>query len=313
MIFLADRLHATALSGVVCVSGRVPLALGSLYLSGAGRPSWIELQAACPIRFDLHPAQSATPSIALACERDFGDSHIHCHADGSATVTIGAEHQAGDPRHLPMAMNLAFALQWARLGHACVHGAMLEVDGCGVLILGQRGAGKSVLSTSALVAGGRIVSDDQLLVGIKDEQIVGERIRAFLSLRQSWAARTLFEGSASPWQANRRGSRSFLTVDENDARFPDHARIDQVWLLTRPRTGRQTNSRLEPVSQALLFAELVNATQPILLGPDFPQQRQAMSSLFTRLVSLATPLRLETGMDIVQNPRATWQRLLTRN
>ena len=312
MIALPERLRATALSGELRVSGNRPLALDNLYLCGAGRPSWSELRAVCPIHFETHSADIATHLPSITCDRDFGDSHFHCHEDGSAMVTIRADHQAGDPRHIPLAMDFAFAQQWARLGYACIHGALLEVDGAGVLVLGQRGAGKSVLASSALVAGGGIVSDDQILVGVRDGALVGERIRAFLSLRQSWAARTLFEGSRENWRMNRSGNRAFLAIDATSAQFPEHCRIDHVWLLTRPRAGRQTHSTLERLSQAELFAALITATQPLLLGADFPHERRLLQGLFVRLLQTRSIARLETGQDIVQNPMDSWRRLFAQ-
>ena len=111
---------------------------------------------------------------------------------------------------------------------------------------------------------------------------------------------------------NRSGNRAFLAIDAASDRFPDHGHIDHVWLLTRPRAGRQTQSTLAAISQAELFAALLTATQPLLLGPDFPHERQQLQGLFTQLLQARSIARLETGQDIVQNPRATWQGLLTR-
>ncbi|HET9049256.1 MAG TPA: hypothetical protein VFN29_09900 [Chiayiivirga sp.] len=317
MIAHDDLLLASALSGAVRIFAAQALPLAALYLGAAGRPSWAQVRAIGPVHFEavlpddaqgLARGDESSPPLEL----DLGDSHFHCHEDGSAMVTIRADHQAGDPRHIPLAMDFAFAQQWARLGHACIHGALLEVDGAGVLVLGQRGAGKSVLASSALVAGGRIVSDDQILVGVRDGALVGERIRAFLSLRQSWAARTLFEGSNDTWRLNRSGNRAFLAIDAASDRFPDHGHIDHLWLLTRPRAGRQTHSTLAAISQAELFAALVTATQPLLLGPDFPHERRQLQDLFTHLLQARSIARLETGQDIVQNSKATWQGLLAR-
>jgi len=314
MIAQDDQLLATALNGTVRLRAAQLLPLAALFLGAAGRPSWEALRAIGPIQFEATRSgetrgdEPASPPL----QRDLGDSLIHTASNTVATTCIQPHHQAGDPRHIPLAMGFAFAQQWARLGYACIHGALLEVDGAGVLVLGQRGAGKSVLASSALVAGGGIVSDDQILVGVRDGALVGERIRAFLSLRQSWAARTLFEGSNDTWRMNRSGNRAFLAIDAASDRFPDHGHIDHLWLLTRPRAGRQTHSTLAAISQAELFAALVTATQPLLLGPDFPHERRQLQDLFTQLLQARSIARLETGQDIVQNPRATWQGLLTR-
>jgi hypothetical protein len=314
MIAQDDQLLATALNGTLRLRAAQPLPLAALFLGAAGRPSWEALRAIGPIQFEATRSgetrgdEPASPPL----QRDLGDSLIRTMSHAAATTCIQPHHQPGDPRHIPLAMGLAFAQQWARLGHACIHGALLEVDGAGVLVLGQRGAGKSVLASSALVAGGGIVSDDQILVGVRDGALVGERIRAFLSLRQSWAARTLFEGSRENWRMNRSGNRAFLAIDATSAQFPDHGHIDHLWLLTRPRAGRQTHSTLERLSQAELFAALITATQPLLLGADFPHERRLLQGLFVRLLQTRSIARLETGQDIVQNSKATWQGLLAR-
>lgn len=309
MIAEDDQLISTTFAGRVRVHGPASSALAALHLGATGRPSWEAIRQLGPTRYEAE-AISQGQTHAEPFQRDFGDSLVHGASNAPATCSILPTHQPGDPRHLPAAMGFAFAQQWARLGHACVHGALLTVDGCGVLVLGQRGAGKSVLATSALIAGGGIVSDDYLLAGERDGVLLGERIRAFMSLRQSWAARTLFAASKDGWHPNRGGTRAFLQVDASDPRFPTHSRIDRVWILVRPRAGRQQESSLEPISQAALFSALVGATQPLLLGPGFAHERRRLIHLFTRLASRARPMRLETGQDIVLESRAAWQRLL---
>ena len=309
MIATDDQLISTTFAGRVRVHGPASSALAALHLGAKGRPSWEAIRKLGPTRYEAEPISQGQTHVE-PFQRDFGDSLVHGASNAPATCSILPTHHPGDPRHLPAAMSFAFAQQWARLGLACIHGALLTVADQGVLVLGHKGAGKSVLATSALVAGGRLVSDDYLLAGIRDDVLWGERIRAFVSLRQSWAARSLFEAAGTRWQTNRGGTRAFLPVDADDPRFPDHARIDHIWLLTRPRAGRRRDSNLEPIPQATLFAALVSAAQPLLLGPDFPHEDRLLTDLFLRLASHAQPARLETGQDIVLEPRTTWSRLL---
>ncbi|MCK9538602.1 hypothetical protein [Dokdonella sp.] len=198
----------------------------------------------------------------------------------------------------------------ARWGRACVHGALLQVDGAGVLVVGQRASGKSVLSASALAAGGGIVSDDYLLVAKREDGVFGERIREFLSLRRSWAGEALVDLTGLEWSLGRSGNRAYLRVPEGDARFPVHARIDRIWVLRRPRAGRRQHSSLEAMSHAEVYAALVTAIQPLLLGPDFPHERAQLQTLLAGLMASAPAARLETGQDVVTDPAATWHRLL---
>lgn len=314
MIARDEQLLAVVLDGKVAVRSGASLPLAALYLGAGSLPSWDALRRVGPIRFDVgDPSEAETFACRSPFERDFGNSLIRCTSNAPAIVRIANEPSPSNPRHLPAALGFAFSQQWARLGHACVHGALLVVEGQGVLVLGQRGAGKSVLATSALVAGGGIVSDDYLLVGESNGGPLGERIRAFLSLRQSWAARTLFPASEQEWRPNRHGTRVFLTMQSDTERFPEHHPIDHVWVLVRPRAGRRLESHLEPISQSEIFASLVAATQPLLLGCEFPHERDRLMHLFSNLASRGLAARLETGQDIVLEPRAAWQRLLTQS
>lgn len=316
MIVCSQRLCSTTLGGHVDVNAREPLLLESLFAGGAARPTWSELRHAGPIRFSIDLANAPTAAApgtvgktGATFHRDFGDSCVDCASNADAITRILPRHRLRDPLHIPTAMGFAFAQQWARYGHACVHGALLRVAGTGVLVVGQRAAGKSVLSASALAAGGAIVSDDYVLVGLQAGKPVGERIRGFVSLRRSWAARALGERLPGAWSHNRNQSRAFLRIPDGDPSFPNHASIDRVWVLGRPRSARRETSLLEPLAQARLYAALVAAMQPLLLGADFPYERARLSTLLAELASLPAA-RIETGQDIVIDPQTAWRRLL---
>lgn len=316
MIARGNSLCATVLDGAVHVAASTPLPLDALFLGSPGRPSWDELKRAGPVRFSIDPAGTSTADVTetsaepgTSFHRDFGDSCVDCASNADAITRILPRHRQGDPLHIPTAMGFAFAQQWARYGYACVHGALLRVAGTGVLVVGQRAAGKSVLSASALAAGGAIVSDDYVLVGLQAGKPVGERIRRFVSLRRSWAARALGERLPGAWSHNRNQSRAFLRIPDGDPSFPNHASIDRVWVLGRPRSARRETSLLEPLAQARLYAALVAAMQPLLLGADFPYERARLSTLLAELASLPAA-RIETGQDIVIDPQTAWRRLL---
>ncbi len=59
-----------------------------------------------------------------------------------------------------------------------VHGALLEKNGCGVLILGEKGAGKSTLSAACLDQGFHYFSDEHPILEIGDGRVRG---RSFVS------------------------------------------------------------------------------------------------------------------------------------
>jgi len=101
-----------------------------------------------------------------------------------------------------------------------------------------------------------------------------------------------------------------MRVEPGDQRLPPYSQIDRVWVLQRPRAGRRHHSSLESISHAEVYAALVAAIQPLLLGSDFPHERDKLQSLLTRLITTVPAARLETGQDIVLDPKRTWARLL---
>lgn len=67
-----------------------------------------------------------------------------------------------------------------------VHGVLIEVDGCGVLISGPAGAGKSQLGLELISRGHAFVGDDAVQVERDGEQLSGqglEECAEFLALR----------------------------------------------------------------------------------------------------------------------------------
>lgn len=177
-------------------------------------------------------------------------------------------------------------------------------------MLGSRAAGKSVLSASVLNAGGVVISDDLLLVGSLGEKILGERMREFISLRSSWASDHLLDDLETEWSNSRTGNRAFLRVSAADSRFRNYSKIDRIWLLSRPRLGRSEKSSICATTHAETYTALVAATQPLLLDSDFVVEKAQLHSLFLKIISSTSAVRIETGQDIVVSPEKTWRRLL---
>lgn len=311
MIGADGSLRSLVLDGDVRIEASRRVSFEALFTGSKGKPSWEDLKALGPVRFETDQESKRGAAAPLQIERDFGDSTVHCASGMSATTTILPSHKPSARQQIPGAMSFAFTQQWARIGHACVHGALLNVEGTGVLVVGVRAAGKSVLSASAHAARGTIITDDFLLLGATaDDVIFGERIRRFLSLRRSWAADTLVGNLEGEWTPDRSGRRVFLHVEPEDDRYPEFSRIDRIWVLKRPRSGRRSHTSLEKISNAEVYAALVSAIQPLLLGADFPHERAKLQALLAKLMSRAPAARIETGQDIVLEPKRTWERLL---
>lgn len=310
MKLLGPAVHSEIAGGRVHFEGPGSLAIPAALLGIQRLPAWRDLQRAGAIGVTAELADPPDSELPASFHRDFGDSTVACTSGAKATAQVLDSHPQPKVSRLPTAIAFGFAQQWARLGCACVHGAVLKLDEITILVLGAQASGKSVLSTSCLAAGGGIVTDDYLLLGQREEAVFGERIRQFLSLRRSWAGESLVAEVDVDWGVGTTGNRAFLRVPDHDARFPVLSRIDRIWVLRRPRAGRRRHSSLEPISQAEVYAAIVAAIQPLLLGGDFPHERALLRSLVGRLMASTSAARLETGQDIVLTPIQTWHRLL---
>ena len=52
-----------------------------------------------------------------------------------------------------------------------VHASAVSCHGCGVLIMGRSGSGKSSLAADLIVSGARLIADDQVMLESRDEGI----------------------------------------------------------------------------------------------------------------------------------------------
>lgn len=209
---------------------------------------------------------------------------------------------------IPQSLNLLLSQQWARLGLMTLHAAVIRVRQQGVLVLGDRGSGKSVLAAAALSGGGAVVSDDWVLVGAQEGGFMAERLRGFLMLRSGWATERLRQSLG--FEPGSRQHKSVFLIPESDARFPSGTKIDRVWLLRRPRAARAEFSEIHPLARHQALGEFITAGMPILFSRQFPQERGSLMSMLRGLLA-DRPLQLvETGLDLIEQPADTLARLM---
>lgn len=234
------------------------------------------------------------------------DGELMLASGGRGVLTPRWQHTSTELL-MPQSLNLLLSQQWARLGLMTLHAAVIQVDGKGVLVLGERGSGKSVLAAAALNAGAAVVSDDWVLLGRRHTDFVAERLRGFLMLRAGWAAEQLQQtlgyrpGSLRP--------KSVLPIPQADARFPPGAAIDHIWLLRRPRTGRAHATSARSLTSQQALAELIRSGMPILFSARFPHERAALMAMLGDLLRTLPLHMLETGTDLVERPAETLSRL----
>jgi len=69
-------------------------------------------------------------------------------------------------------------------GHdtACIHATCVSVEGCGILILGPAGAGKSGLALQMMALGASLVSDDQVALTMQTGEVIADAPQALRGL-----------------------------------------------------------------------------------------------------------------------------------
>lgn len=243
-------------------------------------------------------------------EIDLPDGRAILYSGGAGKVRVEPHHSLADDLLQPQSLYLLLAQQWARAGLMLVHGAAFELDGTGVLALGNTGAGKSVLTAAAMAAGAGVVSDDWVMVGLDPSgRPRAERLREFMMLRHGRACDLLMsrlKGLRPAPLANRPKSVFHFRDQPESVRRQciPACSVDRVWLLTRPPAGRFQPSRREDASPVQALSALIQATMPILFSRRFAveagQLRKTTDSIFAgnRLFTVCT------GPDLLDDPAA---------
>jgi len=236
-------------------------------------------------------------------------------ASGGPACVVLRPSASAPFRLVPKALNLGLAQQWARTGRMMVHGACLRAGDRGILILGRKASGKSVLCLAALAAALPVISDDWLLLASDCDATRAERLREFLMLRESWASRQLgFQWTGGiPSPAQDRPKRIIETASDDPAgteSFPRAAHITDLWLLRRPHGARASTTRSAALPPSAALAALIESTMPLLFSERFPVERPQLMTAARRLIERVRPRQVTTGTDLIEAPAATLERLL---
>lgn len=248
------------------------------------------------------------PPEATMHEQQLEDGRALLRSGHPGTVMVEAGHRLPEELLQPQSLYLLLAQQWARAGLMLVHGAVLEFEGQGILALGDRGAGKSVLTMAALAAGAKVVSDDWVMLGTDaDATVRAERLREFLMLRHGPACDRLL--AALPELRSvplRKRPKSVIRMEDQStglqAHFTNTCRIDRFWLLQRPRAARTAHSERTPASTAEALSAIIQATMPLFFSRKFEHEADQLRATAGRLATQIGASRLQTGTDMLEHP-----------
>ena len=206
---------------------------------------------------------------------------------------------------LEVAMSHALALN----GYVVNHAAAIEIGGNSLLAVGRTHAGKSTLSAAALAAGGTVVSDDSVILGLDDEgsPSVGA-LRRDLWLRDGSEELLPEAQRARLWETSSFGERRWgLERAASPGLFRTRMRPQAIVLLGRDL--RLRGFRLRRVSSAEGLAGLILASSALFLSGRYPIERKRCMPVLTELVDSVPCFEVRMGRALVEEPVATVRRL----
>jgi hypothetical protein len=195
-------------------------------------------------------------------------------------------------------------------GYVVNHAAAFEVDGAELLVVGPSHAGKSTLSAAVLAAGGTVVSDDSVILGLSDDGTPSTgALRRDLWLREGSVELLPEALRARLWEASSFGERRWALQREDFAdRFRTRIQPGAVVLLRRDRRLRA--SRIRKVSSAEGLAGLIMTSSPLFLSGRYPVERERCMPGLLAVVNGVPCFEARMGNDLVDDPVTTVQRLV---
>lgn len=206
---------------------------------------------------------------------------------------------------------LSFAL--LRRGIEPLHATTVTVDGDAIAFLGDCGYGKSTLGAAFLQAGQRLLTDDQLVLEGKGDQVLAypgpPRIKLFPE-----TARTLLGEGAGGVPMNHLTPKLVIPLDRRRW-CTDPTPLGAIYVIRPPAPGsRSERVTIRPLSARAAFVELLrNTFNPVVMEPERLRRQFHLAARLARAVpvkSLSFPrslacipaVRAAIGSDLERSP-----------
>jgi len=194
-------------------------------------------------------------------------------------------------------------------GYVVNHAAALEIDGAALLTVGPSRAGKSTLSAAVLAAGGAVISDDSVILGLDNEGAPSAgALRRDLWLRDGSVELLPEALRARLWEASSFGERRWGL---ERAAFPELFRtsVRPQTIVLLHRDLRVRGFALRRVSSAEGLAGLILASSPLFISGRYPVEQGRCMPALLALVNGVPCFEVRMGRALVEDPVTTVRRL----
>ncbi|MEE4273107.1 MAG: hypothetical protein V2I67_15650 [Thermoanaerobaculales bacterium] len=214
------------------------------------------------------------------------------------------------PIELDLLIDCGIGHVLARQGLACFHGCGFELGGTGVFGLGDSFSGKTTVSVAAMRAGGRVVSDDAVLLApTSGGELAIAPTRSFGWLRGRTVEIATDELRDKMQSGQENGQpRWVLRREDGGEGFVDRAIPNVIWVQSVDRRLKQ--SRIEAIDQSQVFAALIRASSPLFLSRHCPEIRDRLIPVFQRLCSQCRGYRVRLAPRLLEAPVDEMRRLV---
>ena len=239
---------------------------------------------------------------------------------GPHSVVIGGDDESDivrfSDRRVPTRLEYELVIDMgvnhllARQGLPVLHSCSFELGGASILGLGESFSGKTTVSVAAMRAGGRVASDDVVLVvGDEGGSYSLLPVRSYGWLRGK-TREIVPDELLEKMRENREDGQPRWVLQREDAgeSFVDRLVPDVVWVQSVDR--RLKESRIEPISQGQVFAALIRASSPLYLSRHCPEIRDKLIPVFRSLCEQCRGYRVRLAPRLLEEPEREMKRLV---
>jgi hypothetical protein len=195
-------------------------------------------------------------------------------------------------------------------GRVPLHGMAAQIDGVGVLAVGQSMAGKSTLALALLHAGGRVVSDDFLSVGRERGRPEIRALRRDLFVREGSYGLIPDELRERFSAAGAGPGRRVLRQDDAPERFAAAVTPEAVWFLDG--MGGASPVETQAIDQAAALAAMIAAASPLFVSGRYREERARVLPALAAIVESARCCSVRLGAALLRSPGIVVRELLAR-